>query len=171
MKHIDLRPLTSRDLSNAMGEANQHSQLDHPNVIKLKEYMVISHQLYIVLELATDGDLQNYLDNHPEFGELQKLLLVFDIVKGIRYIHSKNIIHRDLKPQNILISEGIVKIADFGLARDISNRSAIIPDTTLFCTYLYAAPEFVEEKPQNEKVDVWAIAVIVYGIFLNIKAF
>ena len=121
MKHIDLRPLTSRDLSNAIGEANQHSQLDHPNVIKLKEYIIISHQLYIVLELATDGDLQNYLDNHPEFGELQKLLLVFDIVKGIRYIHSKNIIHRDLKPQNILVHKGKLKLADFGISKKLKD--------------------------------------------------
>ncbi len=70
-----------------MGEAKQLSDLIHPNIIKMKEYTVDSQQLFLVLHYAKDGDLFAYLRDHPELAELDRLLLFYQICKGIKYFH------------------------------------------------------------------------------------
>ena len=108
----------------------------------MKEYTVNNRQLYIVMDYAEDGHLSHYLRDHREFAELDRLLIFRQISKGIKYFHSKRVIHRDLKPANIFIQEGKIKIGDFGLARKTRDSQPIAPDTTLFFTPNYSAPEF-----------------------------
>jgi len=82
---------------------------------------------------------------------------------GISYIHSKNILHRDLKTQNIFITkDGNVRIGDLGVAKMLSSQTQFA--STFVGTPYYLSPEMCEEKPYNEKSDVWALGVIFYEI-------
>ena len=82
---------------------------------------------------------------------------------GLNYLHSHKIIHRDLKPENLLISNrGNIKISDFGWA-GIKEQATSLKST--YCgTFDYMAPEIMLNKPSNEKIDVWAIGVLLYEL-------
>ena len=93
-----------------------------------------------------------------------KFKVIIDIMKGLQYCHQNNIAHRDIKTANILFDEnGRVKIADFGLARLVSNEELMI---THEGTAYYAAPElFKKQKYDAYKADIWALGVLLYRFF------
>ena len=110
-----------------------------------------------------DHDLKKYLDlnNGPLPPQLVKSYL-YQITSAIKYCHSKRILHRDLKPQNLLIDKnGVIKLADFGLARAFG-----IPIKTLtheILTLWYRAPEILlGQKEYSTPVDMWSIGLIFY---------
>ena len=88
--------------------------------------------------------------------------MVKDICLGIKEIHSKNIIHRDLKPENIFISKDYrFKIGDFDFAKKlIGTKNAI----TMIGTSNYVAPEILQEKKYNKKIDIWSLGCIIYEL-------
>ena len=92
------------------------------------------------------------------------------ILEGVNYIHSKNIIHRDLKPVNIMIKDpndlNTVKLIDFGLG--ISKRKAT-NDQSICGTYTYMAPEVLKNQDYREKVDMWAIGIIMHHVLAGGK--
>lgn len=99
---------------------------NHPNVIKIIDCFIEADSnrfknFHIVLEYADGGNLGSFLDkNKQELIPLEEGLNKFaQICMGLFHIHSKGITHRDLKPENILIKNGVLKICDFGLARNL----------------------------------------------------
>ncbi len=90
---------------------------------------------------------------------------MFQILQGLKCIHSKNICHRDLKPENILCADGVVKIADFGSAKILKDRN-----TPYVVSRCYRAPElFLASSDYDVKIDIWAFGVIFYEfIFLEL---
>ena len=108
-----------------------------------------------------DYDLKKYLNEHKStITPYQIKLLIYQLINGINYCHSRRIIHRDLKPQNLLIDKaGNLKIADFGLARAFS-----LPIKTLtheIETLWYRAPEvLLGQKQYSLGVDIWAVGCI-----------
>ncbi len=137
-------------------------QLKHPNIVYLIDLIHGEKKLYLVFEYM-DHDLKKFLDinNGPLTPELVKSYL-FQILIAINFCHSKRILHRDLKPQNLLIDkDGIIKVADFGLARSFG-----VPIKTLtheILTLWYRAPEILlGQKEYSTPVDIWSIGLIFY---------
>ena len=106
--------------------------LYHPNIVPIKEVISKNGRIYIVMEqmsyslctcierfkhLLSEDQVRNIL-----FVSAQRVSRRFQILQGIAYLHSHNIFHRDIKPENILLKGDIVKIADFGLAREMDSR-------------------------------------------------
>ncbi|EGW32651.1 mitogen-activated protein kinase [Spathaspora passalidarum NRRL Y-27907] len=125
--------------------------------------------LYCFQELA-DLDLARVLYSNVQFSEFHIQNFMYQIMCGIKYIHSADVIHRDLKPGNILVTtQGILKICDFGLARGINpkyfkNRSATI--TNYVATRWYRAPELIlSTKNYTKAVDIWAAGCILGELF------
>ncbi len=110
------------------------------------EYADENKHSFMVLDYAKDGDLDDYLEKNHQLTELDKLDIVHQIAKGIKFFHGKGVIHRDLKPKNIFLDGKTIKIGDFGLARDLGSKQGIKPDTTRFCSLPYVAPEFIRNK-------------------------
>ena len=80
-----------------------------------------------------------------------------EVTKGLNYLHQNNIIHKDIKLQNIIKADGILKIADFGLSERNGKMGKSICGTKF-----YLAPEIMEQKDYNEKVDIWSMGVMIY---------
>lgn len=126
--------------------------------------MVYSNkQLYLIFEYL-DNDLTKYIDmNRKRKTKLDKLLVksyLYQILNGLVFCHTHRVLHRDLKPQNLLIDrEGLIKLADFGLARAFS-----LPLKTLtheVVTLWYRAPEILMgSKHYSTPVDIWSVGCI-----------
>ena len=148
--------------STSIREISILKQLRHPNIVYLIDLIHGEKKLYLVFEYM-DHDLKKFLDinNGPLTPELVKSYL-FQILIAINFCHSKRILHRDLKPQNLLIDkDGIIKVADFGLARSFG-----VPIKTLtheILTLWYRAPEILlGQKEYSTPVDMWSIGLIFY---------
>ena len=148
--------------STSIREISILKQLHHQNIVNLIDLIHGEKKLYLVFE-CLDYDLKKFLNlnNGPLKPDLVKSYL-YQLLLAIKYCHSKRILHRDLKPQNLLLSkDGIIKVADFGLARAFG-----IPIKTLtheILTLWYRAPEILlGQKEYSTPVDIWSIGLIFY---------
>jgi NIMA (never in mitosis gene a)-related kinase len=106
-----------------MREARILEALSHPNIVKFREsYKTRSGKLHIVMEYADGGDLHKRIQaaKGTHFPEETILRWFTQLCLAIKYIHERRIIHRDLKAQNIFLTkDGIIKLGDFGIAREL----------------------------------------------------
>lgn len=121
--------------------------------------------LYCIQELA-DYDLARVIYSSIQFSEFHIQSFIYQILCGLKYIHSADVIHRDLKPGNILVTVlGVLKICDFGLARGISSkyfRHATTSITNYVATRWYRAPELMLScQTYSKAVDIWAVGCIL----------
>ncbi|KAI4861697.1 checkpoint kinase 2-like protein [Hypoxylon rubiginosum] len=138
--------------------------VSHPNVLCLKDTFNEKNAVYLVLELAPEGELFNYIVMKQKLSEAESRKLFTQLFQGIKYLHDRNIVHRDVKPENILLvdKELHVKLADFGLAKIIGEESFT---TTLCGTPSYVAPEILAEgrhRKYSKAVDIWSLGVVLY---------
>ncbi|XDG07184.1 hypothetical protein ABKA04_006799 [Annulohypoxylon sp. FPYF3050] len=138
--------------------------VSHPNVLCLKDTFNEKNAVYLVLELAPEGELFNYIVMKQKLTEAETRKLFIQLFQGIKYLHDRNIVHRDVKPENILLTDKDlhVKLADFGLAKIIGEESFT---TTLCGTPSYVAPEILAEvkhRKYTKAVDIWSLGVVLY---------
>lgn len=174
VKTINLKNIKQGIPSSAIREITILRQLNHPNIIRLHSLMNHDQTLYLVLDLC-DCDLRTYFlrNNHLlPISECKKI--IFQILKALEYLNSKQIMHRDFKPQNILVSKTnnnftLIKIADFGLAR--MCNLPIENYTPEVVTRWYRAPELLLGSTKyNESIEMWSIGCILVET-LTKKAF
>jgi serine/threonine-protein kinase CHEK2 len=105
--------------------------VSHPNVLCLKETFDEADGVYLVLELAAEGELFNLIVTKQKLTEAETRKVFIQLFQGTKYLHERNIVHRDIKPENILLTDKnlSVKLADFGLAKIIGEESF----TTTLC--------------------------------------
>jgi serine/threonine protein kinase len=138
----------------------------HPNVIHLLDHFENGEYIFIVMEYIKGGSLTDYLKkNEFNFSEKRAAEIIYQLAKGIKYLHKYGIIHRDLKPDNIMLTEasdkGNVKIMDFGLSKILGKKEK---STDGFGTLTFVSPEVLIRKPYNKEVDIWSLGVILYLI-------
>ncbi|KAM7040429.1 cyclin-dependent kinase 10 isoform 2-T2 [Acridotheres tristis] len=138
-------------------------QLQHPNIVELKEVVVGNHLESIFLVMGyCEQDLASLLENmQTPFSEAQVKCIILQVLKGLQYLHENYIIHRDLKVSNLLMTDkGCVKIADFGLARTYGMPPK--PMTPKVVTLWYRAPELLlGMTTQTTSIDMWAAGCIL----------
>ncbi|KAG6045565.1 hypothetical protein E4U39_002170 [Claviceps sp. Clav50 group G5] len=138
--------------------------VSHPNVLCLKDTFNERDRVYLVLELAAEGELFNYIVMKGKLSEEETRKLFLQLFQGIKYLHDRNIVHRDIKPENILLTDKDlhVKLADFGLSKIIGEESFT---TTLCGTPSYVAPEILADSKRRKytkAVDIWSLGVVMY---------
>merc|ERR1711934_745950 len=146
--------------STALREIALLKEIQHPNTVGLLDVESSESKLYLIFEFC-DSDLKKYMNNiHGKLSAKLVKELMYQMVMGITYCHMHRLIHRDLKPQNILVDkDGVLKLADFGLARAFT-----IPIETLtheVVTLWYRAPEILlGGKHYSVGVDMWSVGCI-----------
>ncbi|KKA29036.1 hypothetical protein TD95_002182 [Thielaviopsis punctulata] len=150
----------------AMREIKLLQYLRHRNVVELMEVMVERNECFMVFEYLAH-DLTGIL-NHPSFklNDAQKKDMSKQMFEGLDYLHSRGVLHRDIKAANILVSkEGVLKLADFGLARFFAKRHQQ-DYTNRVITIWYRSPELLlGETKYTASVDVWSAACVMVEIF------
>lgn len=135
----------------------------HKNVVQFIGACTKPPSMCIITEYMAGGSVYDYLHKKRGFFKLPSLLKVAtDISKGMNYLHQNNIIHRDLKAANLLMDEnGVVKVADFGVARVKAQSGVMTAETG---TYRWMAPEVIEHKPYDHKADVFSFGVVLWEL-------
>jgi len=134
----------------------------HKNVVQFIGACTRKPNLCIVFEFMSGGSVYDYIRREGPLRLSQILKIAMEVSRGMDYLHQRKIIHRDLKAANLLMDDhGIVKIADFGVARIIENTGHMTAETG---TYRWMAPEVIEHKPYDEKADVFSFAVVLWEL-------
>eukprot|EP01063_Lacrimia_lanifica_P008003 TRINITY_DN1513_c1_g1_i1.p1 TRINITY_DN1513_c1_g1~~TRINITY_DN1513_c1_g1_i1.p1 ORF type:complete len:697 (+),score=307.37 TRINITY_DN1513_c1_g1_i1:123-2213(+) len=171
-KEVKLQGLNAEERKEARAECALLARLQHPNIVQYMEHFEQRQVLYIVMEFAEKGDLDGVLKKYQARGRRmsanvpglpQEMLLGYftQICMGLRYLHDKKILHRDIKCANIfLTSNNIVKIGDFGISTILRNTFALA--RTVCGTPYYFSPELCQNRPYNNKSDVWAVGCVLH---------
>lgn len=154
---------STRLQANLEQEIRIMKEVTHENVVRLYETFTSKNNIYLVLEFCGGGDLQHFVRKQRRLKEDVAKNFFIQIVRGLKFLHSKNVIHRDIKPQNLLLSEyspnATIKFADFGFAKYLQEASMA---QTPCGTPLYMAPEIFEMKEYDAKADVWSIGCVLF---------
>lgn len=138
-------------------------KMNHPNIVKLKEVIREHNVLYFIFEYMECNLYQFMKDKDKSFSESEIRNRCFQVFQAIAYMHQQGYFHRDLKPENLLVSEDVTKVADFGLAREISSEP---PFTEYVSTRWYRAPEvLLQASVYGPGVDMWAMGAIMAELF------
>uniref|UniRef100_A0A673KQX9 non-specific serine/threonine protein kinase n=1 Tax=Sinocyclocheilus rhinocerous TaxID=307959 RepID=A0A673KQX9_9TELE len=145
-------------------EVKSLKKLNHANVVKLKEVIRENDHLYFVFEYMKENLYQLMKDRTKLFPESVVRNISFQILQGLSFIHKHGFFHRDMKPENLLcMGPELVKIADFGLAREIRSRP---PYTDYVSTRWYRAPEVLLRSPvYSSPIDIWAVGCIMAELY------
>jgi len=140
-------------------EIEIQSHLQHPNILRMYGYFYDANRVFLILEHAPGGELFKKLIESKRFSEDVSSNYIAQIANSLIYCHSHNVIHRDIKPENILIgSRGVLKLADFGWSVHAPGNRR----TTLCGTLDYLPPEMINKADHDDKVDVWALGILLY---------
>ena len=174
LKQIPLNHTTN--IETIINEAKILSSLNSEYVVKYYDSFIEENNLNIIMEYCENGDLSTYMKEYKEktlsnksiFSNYESLSLPDDIIwkmfiqisLGLYDIHKKKILHRDLKTLNIFLTKDYkCKIGDLGVAKILNGTNYA---KTFVGTPYYLSPEICDEKPYNEKSDVWALGCILY---------
>lgn len=175
-RKVALKVLTLEGTPEALrrfeDEANTTSKLQHKNIVTVLDYGKYSGMPYIVMELLDGQTLFEKIHQRCALTLLQKVEIMQQVAEGLQYAHARKVIHRDIKPANIMVlSDGGVKIMDFGIARftqDTETRRTQAGD--FLGTVAYTAPErFTGES--DVKTDVFSFGVVYYEFLTGSNPF
>ncbi|CAJ0933009.1 unnamed protein product, partial [Mesorhabditis belari] len=159
---------------SAIREIKTLRLLNHPNVVQLLDVVTDSNQnirnpeseIFLVFEYV-EHDLKGLLESHYlQLNFTQAAALFRQLLEGLLYCHEHKVVHRDLKPSNILLSNrGTLKLADFGLARQIDPENTR-PYTKQVVTLWYRSPELLlGEENYGPSIDIWSAGCILFEFF------
>jgi len=155
--------LDDAELDRVQREVNILKNLNHPNICKFVEYIETENRIFLILELASGGELFTYVMNNGKLSEPEARRIFTQLADAVAYCHRNNVIHRDIKHKNILLdNEKNVKLIDFGL----SNFTKDGDMHATFCgTPAYAAPSMIlAQEYTGPEVDVWSLGVVLYAM-------
>ncbi|XP_054734830.1 serine/threonine-protein kinase PLK4 [Anastrepha obliqua] len=169
IKMIDKQLIQRAGLANRVRqEVEIHSRLKHPSVLELYTFFQDENYVYLVLELAHNGELHRYMKQQVgrSMSEEEAAIILRQVVSGLLYLHSHQIMHRDISLSNLLLSKDMhVKIADFGLATQLRR-----PDEkhmTMCGTPNYISPEVVTRATHGLPADLWGLGCMFYTLLVG----
>ncbi len=151
-------------------EAEAAGTLSHPNIVTIYDVGEEEDLAYVAMELLDGSDLTPYIKKDKLLPVKELLRIIGTVAEGLAFAHEKGIVHRDIKPANImLLKDGTVKIADFGIAR-ITTSSATQTGTVLG-TPSYMSPEQVAGQKVDGRSDLFSLGVAMYELLCAHKPF
>jgi len=158
--------LSANELENnaLKKEAEILSKINSKYVIKYYECFEKDNNLNIIMEYCDGGDLSKYIEKQKKLKLSENTIwkIFIKITIGLADIHKINILHRDLKPLNIFLKKDMdIRIGDFGISKILQNTYYA---RTFIGTAYYLSPEICEDKPYNNRTDVWSLGCILYEL-------
>src|SRR5262245_34620061 len=142
-------------------EAQLAASLHHPHIVTVHDWGE-DDVPFMVLELLEGGSLRAMLDQGTHLTVSQAARVGRDVASALEYAHARGILHRDIKPANLLFDEhGIVRVADFGLARALAEASWTEPAGAVFGTARYASPEQARGAQLDARSDLYSLALVL----------
>lgn len=130
-----------RAVKRFINESKTVSMLDHENIVKIFDVVITDERKYIVMEFIDGITLKDYIDRIGVLSWKEAVYYIKQILRALSHAHEKQVIHRDIKPQNImLLSDGTIKVTDFGIAK-IPNAESITMTDKAIGTVNYISPE------------------------------
>ena len=143
-------------------ESKAIAVLSHPNIVKVYDVSFGDIIQYIVMEYIDGITLKEFIERQGSLRWKDAVYFVIQILKGLQHAHDKGIVHRDVKPQNIMVlSDGTIKVADFGIARFARNEQRTITDKAIGSVH-YISPEQARGEKTDEKSDIYSVGVMLY---------
>jgi serine/threonine-protein kinase len=161
---VAIKQLNGQHTGRFEQEARAIGALNHPNICTL-------------YDVGPDYLVMEYIEGAPLRGPMaadEAVRIASQIAGALEAAHVKGILHRDLKPANVIVSGGLVKLLDFGLAKLISNAPTDVTKTvegTALGTVAYMSPEQAQGRPVDERSDVFSFGAVVYELLSGTRAF
>lgn len=165
VKQVSISKMSPKEKEESRKEVQLLSKLKHPNIVTYLESFEGSGNLYIVMDYCEGGDLYQLIVRqrgiHMDEGKVLDIFV--QCCLAIKHIHDRKVLHRDIKTQNIFLTKHhIVKLGDFGIARVLKNTMELA--RTCIGTPYYLSPEIVENRPYNNKSDIWSLGCVLYEL-------
>lgn len=162
---VELRAFTRTEFELMQG-------LTHDAIVRVETFHECESDVWICMELCTDGSVGAFVEKHGALTEHVARLLFCQLLDGVNYLHQKRVVHRDIKPENLLLCSGAqkLKITDFNSAKQIGGSmcSLMLTDRG---TRQYSAPELRFGQHWNERVDIWASGLCLYFMLRSVLPF
>lgn len=143
------------------GESQAVAMLSHPNIVSVYDVSRNDGLDYIVMELIDGITLKQYMDQRAPLSWRETLHFAMQIAKALEHAHSRSIIHRDIKPHNVMIlKDGSVKVADFGIARIASATNTLTKEA--LGSVHYISPEQARGARVDNRSDIYSLGVVMY---------
>ncbi|KAM0715256.1 hypothetical protein Q7P37_008754 [Cladosporium fusiforme] len=158
IKQVRLSDLPKSELNVIMQEIDLLKNLNHANIVKYHGFVKTADNLYIILEYCENGSLHSICKNFGKFPENLVSLYTSQVLQGLLFLHEQGVIHRDIKGANILTTkEGLVKLADFGVA----TKAQGLTEGSVVGTPYWMAPEVIELSGSTTASDIWSLGCTV----------
>nr|XP_020754670.1 serine/threonine-protein kinase Nek5 isoform X5 [Odocoileus virginianus texanus] len=166
IKEINFEKMPLQEKEASKKEVILLAKMKHPNIVTFFSSFQENNRLFIVMEYCDGGDLMKRIRRQRGvlFSEDQILSWFVQISLGLKHIHDRKVLHRDIKTQNIFLSKNgmVAKLGDFGIARVLNNTMELA--RTCVGTPYYLSPEICQNKPYNNKTDIWSLGCVLYEL-------
>jgi beta-lactam-binding protein with PASTA domain len=153
-----------------VAEARAAARLSHPNVVAVFDQGDDDGTLFLAMEYVPGRTLRDVIREQAPLSPARALDLLAPILSALSAAHDAGIVHRDIKPENVLIADnGVVKVADFGLARAVSATGNTATQGLLMGTVSYLAPELVTDGSADARSDVYSSGILLYEMLTGNK--
>ncbi len=142
-------------------ESQAVAMLSHPNIVSIYDVSTSDDADYIVMELIDGISLKQYMEKKGVLNWKETLHFAIQIAKALDHAHSRGIVHRDIKPHNVMVlKNGSVKVADFGIARVMSQSNTLTKEA--LGSVHYISPEQAKGGSVDNRSDLYSLGVVMY---------
>jgi eukaryotic-like serine/threonine-protein kinase len=147
-------------------EARSAAMLSHPNIVAVHDWGETQGTYFMIMEFVRGPNLRALLMRDGQLEPSQAVEVVDAVLAALEHAHAQGIVHRDIKPENVMIraSDGVPKVADFGLARAFADARVSQAPGTVTGTVQYLAPEQIEGEQADPRTDLYATGVVLYEL-------
>lgn len=168
IKRVDIENLNEK-MKLLWNEIQIMKEMKHENIVELYDVHIDikNDYLYLIMEYC-ESDLSDFIHDYIlDIDQIHHYMI--QLRDGYQYLQNNNVVHRDLKPQNLLIKDGKIKIADFGLSTNTESHTDLMQ--TMCGSPLYMSPEIIERQKYTAKSDLWSIGIIMYQLIYHTHPF
>ena len=146
-------------------EGRSAAQLNHPNIVQAFDVGNAEDIYYFVMEYVDGGTVHDVIAKNKRYEEREAIDVAIQVAEALQHAHERGLVHRDVKPKNLMITrQGVVKLADMGLARAISDKEAADAEKgKAFGTPYYISPEQIQgDRDIGPQADIYSLGATLY---------